>query len=332
MTGNCFYYGAYTPRGYFSLATRQTYSARRNYVIRSYSPSVKRRLFDEIREQLRSKGYEYTDFFADCGSDGIFCREADFRIIDGTYMGIDNADFDEVCLDKDIGAKAQSVIAEREEAVSRAVRFLGACRCINDDMSRLESGNIDLAKINRYSSRLWSQTGGRLRGNVGTEHKRFLTAVTSDGVEMNTAAFDGCDKVTVISDRTGVCARKIIDRVRRYALSAGYDVISCLCPMNVAAGAEHIIIPELKYGIFTSKHYHKADFIGGRKIFASRFITDAAENKNRIDFSFKAYKRLMQEVFSSLEKAEFCDSELDKILVNNDCDTAGDFLQALFRT
>lgn len=329
MTADCFYYGTYTPKGYLSLATKTCFSSGKNYAVKEYRPSVKQKLFDEIKKELRCREYDFTDFRTDCGSGGIYSKRADFRIIDGTYCDFDKNVFEEICFDDFDGS--DELIEKRKAAVQRAVRFLAACKCINNDMARLDVPGIDLAKINRYSSRLWSQTGGKLKGNVGTEHKRFITCITSDGIEVNTRAFDACERVTVISDRTGACARLVTDRVRRYALSAGYDVISCICPMNVEGGAEHIIIPDLHYGIFVNKYYHKADIQPCRKTFAGRFMIDGTENKNRMDFSFKAYKRLMQEVFSSLETVEYCDSELDKIPIKQNKDElAGKVLQKLF--
>lgn len=333
MTSNCFYYGVYSPKGYYSLASRPTFSAGRNFVVKGYRPSVKQKFFDVIKAELDKRGHSYIDFRADGKSDGVFSKDADLRVIDGTYCTFDETDFPVICLDDDEIAEAEPCLKVRDEAVQRTKRFLSACRCISNDMLRLEAANIDLAKINRFSSRLWSSTGGSLTGAVGTEHKRFVTCFTSDGVELNMEAFDiYCDNVTVLCDKTGACAGRIVDRVRRYALSAGYDVISCLCPLNVDSGAEHIIIPELKYGIFVNKHFHKADFHNCRKVFTGRFMTvGGAENKNRMDFSFKAYKRLMQEVFSSLETVEFCDSELDKIAnKNNDNEKIGKTLQKVF--
>lgn len=319
MTSNCFYYGVYSPKGYYSLASRPTFSAGKNFVVKGYCPSVKQKFFNEIKAELDKRGYSYIDFCADSKSDGVFSKDADLRVIDGTYCTFDETEFSVICLDDCEADEVETCLKVRDEAVQRTKRFLSACRCINNDMSRLEAANIDLAKINRFSSRLWSSTGGSLTGAVGTEHKRFVTCFTSDGVELNMEAFDiYCENVTVLCDKTGACARRIVDRVRRYALSAGYDVISCLCPLNVDSGAEHIIIPELKYGIFVNKHFHKADFSGCRKVFAGRFMAaGSAENRNRMDFSFKAYKRLMQEVFASLETVEFCDSELDKITNKN---------------
>ena len=329
MTANCFYYGTYTPKGYLSLATRPCFSAGRSFAVREYRPSVKQRFFDAVKAELERRGCDCTDFRTDTGSGGVFSRAADIRIIDGTYCDFDRNIFEEIRFEDAVGA--DELLARRNEAVQRAVRFLYACRCINNDMVRLDMPCIDLVKINRYSTRLWSQTGGRLRGCIGTEHKRFITCITSDGIEVNTGAFDGCERVTVISDCTGACARLVTDRVRRYALSAGYDVFSCLCPMNAEYGAEHIVIPDLHYGIFVNKYYHKAELQPCRKTFAGRFLADGAENKNRMDFSFKAYKRLMQEVFSSLEAAEYCDSELDKIpLRQNEAEITEKYLKVCF--
>ena len=329
MTADSFYYGTYTPNGYFTLATRPCFSAGRSFAVREYRPSVKQRFFNSVKAEIEKRGFDCICFRTDCGSDGIFSHGADLRIIDGTYIDFDKNIFEEICFGTPKGAGG--LIAKRREAVQRAVRFLCACKCISNDMARLDMPCIDLYKINRYSSRLWSQTGGRMLGRVGTEHKRFITCITSDGIEVNTQAFEECERVTVISDRTGACARLVADRVRRYALSAGYDVYSCLCPMNAECGAEHIIIPDLRYGIFVNKYYHKADMQPCRQTFSGRFLTDGAENKNRMDFSFKAYKRLMQEVFASLETVEYCDSELDKIPIKqNEDELVGKVLQKLF--
>ncbi len=330
MTSNCFYYGVYSPQGYYSLATKPTFKANKNFAVKSYHPSAKHKFFETVKAEFENRGYGYISFNADGRTDGFYSKDAGLRIIDGTDCNFDEADFQIITLDNICTSEMQNMIRIRNEAQARAVRFLSACRCISDDMVRLESSNTDIVKANRFSTRLWSQTGGTLKGTVGTEYKRFVTCITSDGVEINTEAFcKYCDKVTVIVDRTGTCARYITDRVRRYALSAGYDVISCLCPIHTDRSAEHIIIPELRYGIFVDKHHHKAELHNVKKTFAARFITDSTENKKRLDFSFKAYKSLMQEVFSSLETVEYCDSELDKMMYT-DNEKAEKYIQFMF--
>lgn len=319
MISDCFYYGVYSPKGFYSLASKKCFSAERNYIVKSCSSLAKQRLFNSVKEELEKRGQGFVDFCADERSIGIFSSDSGFRILDGAYAS------DSVCAevfylgDSEPTVEMKKYIKMRKESEERACRFLSACRCISNDMMRLDSANMDLVKINRYSSHLWSSAGGALKGNVGTEHKRFVTCITSDGVELNMDAFDiCCENITVICDKTGASARRITDRVRRYALSAGYDVISCLCPLNVEGGAEHIIIPELRFGIFTCKYFHKSDFKNSRRVSANRFLFPPLyETKKRMDFSFKAYRRLMQEVFCSLETVKFCDGMLESL---NQCD------------
>ncbi len=320
MISNCFYYGVYSPKGYCSLSARPTFETGRNIALKSYSHTLKQVLFEKIKLELNNRGESYIEFCTADGCEGVYSKDADIRVLDATYCEIDDEMFTTVSLDSNssILTPTDEILLKRNNAALRARRFLSACRLISNDMTRLDSENIDLAKINRFSSRLWSSTGGVLTGSVGTEHKRFVTCFTPDGVELNMDAFDiYCDRVTVICDKTGAVSRRITDRVRRYALSAGYDVISCICPMNIDLGAEHLIIPELKYGIFTCKHYHKPDFANSRKISAGRFLTEESfKTKNRVDFSFKAYRHLMQEVFVSLKEIKHCDEELDEIYFN----------------
>ena len=334
MINDCFYYGVYSPKGFYSLASRQSFRSERNYVIKSYSASSKQKFFDSVKTELERRGQEYIDFCADERSLGVFSRDAGFRIIDGTYDSVVTDDEVFYLGIREPTAELQKCIVRRKEAENRACRFLSACRCINNDMMRLDSANMDSVKINRYAIRLWSSAGGKLKGNVGTEHKRFVTCITPDGVELNMEAFDiYCENITVICDRSGACARRIVDRVRRYALSAGYDVISCPCPLNIEGGAEHLIIPELKYGVFTCKYFHKCDFENSRRVSAGRFLIPSEnETKKRMDFSFKAYKRLMQEVFSSLETVKFCDNEIESLQSSDFQAECGNIVKKVFST
>lgn len=332
MKSDCFYYGTYTPEGFYSLTQKTEFAAQKTFALKSYSDSLKQTLFSSLKTELEKRGYSYTDFRADDRSIGIFSGDASLRVIDGTY---ENTAYDtEIFLADSIVTKEhKKYLEQREEAVQRAQRFLAACRCINNDMIRLETADMDILKINRYATYLWTSTGGTLKGSVGTEYKRFVTCFTADGVELNMEAFDTyCDRITLICDRTGACSGRIVDRVRRYALSAGYDVISCLCPLNIVRGAEHLIIPELRYGIFVCKYFHKGDFKNCRKVYSSRFLVSSdTQTKNRMDFSIKAYKRLMREVFSSLEIVNLCDEELNRLSAEDfSVSDTREFLENLF--
>ena len=84
-----------------------------------------------------------------------------------------------------------------------------------------------------------------------------------------------------------------------------------------------LLIPELKLGFFTCKYYHRADFENVRRVSAGRFLVNREGTaKHRMDFSFKAYKRLMQEVFASLENVRMCDIELDSLFYEENTEQA----------
>ena len=325
MISNCFYYGVYSPQGFYSLASRPNFSAKRNYILKSYSEKFKQDVFDSLKAILDSKSMVYTDFRADDRSIGIYCGDADFRIVDGTYENYGNIPDDYVFdFTKNVNNQSKEILDIRKQSVSRAVRFLSACRCIRNDMIRIDMGNADLSKVDRYTSRVWSKASAGLKGHVGTEYKRFVTSITPGGVEVNLEAFDiYCNRMITVCDRSGACAGRITDRIRRYALSSGYDVISCMCPLNINTGPEHLIIPELKLGIFTCKYYHRADFENVRRVSAGRFLVNHESTaKHRMDFSFKAYRRLMQEVFASLENVRMCDIELDSLFYEENTEQA----------
>lgn len=316
MKSNCFYYGVFTADGFRSLATDSALPSERNLIVNGQSPAVKQELFDFIKNRLEQKNISYTDFCSASGSIGIHCKN--FKIFDGNFstFSVKNSDtvflenFQKNCLN------SNEIFAEKEKHILRAKRFLSACNCIKDDIIRLEEPYINHTKINGFTRRLWQKISGEMKGRIGTESIRSVTCLTADGSELNMEAFDiYCDKVLVISDSSGAVSRIIVDRLRRYALGSGYDVISCQCALGET---EHIIIPELKYGVFSSRYFHRSDFKNERKIYAKRFLFSSADSiKIRTDFSLKAYRAMMNEVFVSLQEIEKCDKILDSIYYNS---------------
>ena len=318
MINDCFYYGVYTPEGYYTLKAKPDGESIREFSVAGHSHAVKQKLFENIISYLEANNMDFIKLCSAEGYDGIYSKDADFLIRsgnEGSGETIHISDFQDTAYTVGKADEILAILDRQRSALKRAQRFLAAAQSITDDAARLESEYIDLAKVSRYSLKLWQRTGGKMNGKVGTQTKRFVSCITEDGVELNMDAFDiYCDKITVIQDRTGACARLIADRIRSYALSAGYDVISCPCPINVHMGAEHLIIPELRYGLFVSKHYHRADFNNSRRVFAKRFISQSSEQiKHRMDFSLKAYRKMMDEAFDSIEEKQMCDKALDCI-------------------
>ena len=146
--------------------------------------------------------------------------------------------------------------------------------------------------------------------------EKILKEKQIESAELNMKAFDACERLAVIVDKTGAVSTMIIDRLRRYALGSGYDVVSCICSLD-GKTVEHIIVPELSFGAFSSEHYHRILPKKERRVFASRFHTmDSELYKNRINFSLKAYRSLMNEAFESLIGAQTEERKINYIFGN----------------
>ena len=83
-----------------------------------------------------------------------------------------------------------------------------------------------------------------------------------------------------------------------------------------------------------SKYFHKGDFENSRRVSSKRFLVPSeAETKKRMDFSLKAYKRLMQEVFSSLETVRLCDEKIDILSADSlSNEKIQDFIELIFKS
>lgn len=316
MKNNCFYFGTFSPDGYSSLVRTHSLGTEHTLTVDGQSAAAKQQLFSALRAELEKRNISYTDLCVANGSAGVLCDDGSFKLVDSVYC----ADGEKtINIDPDLSEKLKretSVLKdEKNKHLLRAERFLTSCGSVVSDLQRLEGNYINHAKINRFTSGLWKKISRGMKGCVGTETVRRVTTLTSEGVELNMEAFDiYCERLVVLVDRTGACSRIITDRLRRYALGAGYDIISCPCLFS--DNAEHLIIPELHFGIFTSKHYHRAEFENCRKVYAKRFcLPTVDEVKRRIDFSLKVYKSLMNEVFVSLENAESCERKIDTLIL-----------------
>lgn len=319
MDNGSFYFGAQTAYGVHS-GFFDSEKIRTIYALSGGSTEIKARIFHLLSENLERMKIENEILFSWDGCFGVYCDEkkllfADALLLNDEQLKNAAAVFDlNRIFDEEFSQELYYTYEkERCKKIERCRRFLTAAEGIKTDATRLDSKSLDAAKIFSYSARLWKKNGGKMQGRVGTETKRFVSCMTPDGTELNLKAFDGCERLAVIADKTGAAANVIVDRIRRYALSSGYDVISCVCSLDRRT-TEHIIIPELGFGVFSSEHYHRIANKKVRKTFAQRFHTGSSELvKNRLNFSIKAYRSLMNEAFDSLAEAYLQEQKLNYV-------------------
>ncbi|MDR3558049.1 MAG: hypothetical protein P4L61_00810 [Candidatus Pacebacteria bacterium] len=197
------------------------------------------------------------------------------------------------------------IFAARISAIyDRAYRFLSAAGSLQGDMGRQALECTDTGKIERYAMRIAKREFAPKR-RQGRETVRFLTGITPDGVVFYKDTVAAYEKVFVIEDEFGL-SRLLLGKIKSYALSTGYDVIGCYCPMSPTEKLEHLLIPSLSLAFVTSNHYHRLDFKGCRHIHMRRFIDNEAlrQRRQRIVFNRKAARELIGESVKLLAEAK----------------------------
>ncbi|MBQ8227728.1 MAG: hypothetical protein IJZ88_01810 [Clostridia bacterium] len=329
-----FYHSAYTNNGFKHIRLNSYNPDSFRYILKGNSGKVKENLFSKITDVLNKKNI---DFCLSRNYDGRVCglksEDESFIICDGTHPFSDDAatfgavdgiisleNFQQSSVlrkkSEDIVSLTQSV-SEQER---RCQRFLNAAAGINKDKKRLEKEIADSRKISRYSAKLWSTYGCPPSGTVGVEKKYFLSVPVSNGIKFDcTDIKDICDTAILIEGSAGYCSEMIIDRVRRYALSSGADVVSFKSFLDFDGVPEHIVIPALRFGVFTQQKEMTLAGLNVKKVRAKRFIlSEMGESaKVRLQFNQRAYQSLIKEASESIKYIDKYNRELDDIYVES---------------
>lgn len=310
MDKSCFYYGVNTAEE-IHLGIFGSKDFERLFSVEGGSPYLKDRFFIELSAELSQMEIENEMLYSFENCCGILCNDRKILIADKKYLNKNqtknierNYNLNEIFSEGKSRELLHIYEKEYNKKIDRCNRFLSAADSIKKDALRIDLQSVNIGSVVNYSSKLWKKLDAPLKGSIGTETKSFVSCITPDGVELNMKAFDGCERLAVIVDKTGAVSTMIADRLRRYALGCGYDVISCICSLD-GKTVEHIIVPELSFGVFSSEHYHRILPKKERRVFAARFHTKDSElYKNRLNFSLKAYRSLMNEAFDSLIGAQ----------------------------
>lgn len=187
----------------------------------------------------------------------------------------------------------------------RAFRFLAAAASLLSDTSRLALECTDMQKLESYAAHLSRREFLPQKGQ-GNESLRFLTAVTPAGLKsLSSTVTASYSRIIEIVDEFGT-GRLFLNKLRSEALSSGYDVITCCCPIFPDSKPEHLLIPSLNLAFLTSSHFHRFENDHGRHIHMRRFIDGEALKlkRPRISFNRKATRELLDESVLLLSDAQ----------------------------
>jgi len=198
----------------------------------------------------------------------------------------------------------------------RAGRFLRAARAMKRDMAFVAGETIDIAKIERFASRFAARRFPAPNGRVGRESRRFMTAITGQGLLLRRSVLcEVCSEAVVLEDEYGVAAPLLWELVRGYALGNGLDIISSPCLLYPNGEPEHLIVPELGLACVTANRRHPIDFDDARHIQASRFFNKDAlrEHRCRLRFCRRTMRELLVEAYQAQDSAEATRTAIDAI-------------------
>lgn len=336
MDGHTTYFsGANTSEGFMSFFSDlyNPWEDYRVFILKGGPGTGKSSLMRRVAEAVEAEGEE-TEYII-CSSDphsldGVVFPNLKACIIDGTpphvvepkYPGaveqlVNLGEF----WDCDKLAACADNIRETDRRVknchARCIGFLKAAKSLHSDSMRLAAECTDYDKLTSYASRFASREFGLSRGRIGKETRRFLSAVTPEGIFTNYETVSlTCNKVFAVYDEYGAVSDKFLKLLRAYALGSGLDVIVCPCPV-MPEKTEHLIIPEIGLCVFTANESHPEPTDTTRKIHARRF-TDNEKlrgHKHRLHFDLKSSKELTDEAVNMLKSAKEAHDLLENLYV-----------------
>ncbi len=198
----------------------------------------------------------------------------------------------------------------------RAYRYLSACGSLDGDTTKVVLENVNIKKLESYAAGVAKRLFGKAKRDKGSEKTWYLSAISPDGILFFEDTINLlCPDIYYFEDEFGVVSGLILSSLRRYALEAGYDIISCYCSMSPLSRIEHLLIPSLGTAFITASSWHMTKAEPFRRIHARRF-TDAqaiSHRRQRISFNRKAQRELLAEAVSNLSEARKLRNSLKKI-------------------
>lgn len=222
------------------------------------------------------------------------------------------------CMDAErLVGQAPAIIAATDACSAlhaRCRKFIGAAAALLGDSLRIAQDCTDVPKVIRTADRLADREFPAARGERGREKRRFLSAVTPEGIVTFQETIGAlCPRIYALEDEYGAASRLLLAGLRERALDAGLDIITCACPLFPADKLEHLLVPSLGVGFTTSNSWHKADFPVYRRIHAARFTDgDRLRGKRQtLSFHRRAARELLGAAVDTAAQAKRVHDEME---------------------
>jgi hypothetical protein len=211
------------------------------------------------------------------------------------------------------GDTIKRLIPEYKSKYVSVYRCIKAARFITDDlfgtvfdMDVVEKVKKRAAGIIKREITSRKSKSSPAEAKQGKEIRRFLSGMTPKGnILLTETVHDLCDRVYEIIDSYGYC-HFMLAPIRNAAVSAGYDVFSCYCPMNPDIKIDHLIIPELSLGFVTVHSDFPCVSSPYRRIHIDAYIPShlLRNNRQKLKFMRRTCASLLDEATDGLRTAK----------------------------
>lgn len=328
-----FFAGAITPCGYKNSFDDlyRVEDGWRVYLLKGGPGTGKSTLIKRVLEDLTADGREAQVFCcsADPSSlDGVCFPEEKLCLLDATAPHVVEPHLWgaceqivplSVCTDEQAMHTHRHLCLEEEKhhaaVISRCRQLLVKAASFTNEAFRLQRENLDEDSLLKYAAGVAAREFPEGHGE-GQEHRRYLSAVTSQGVlTFFETAQALCPRLYILSDDHGAASALLLSELRKRALSAGLTVISCHCPLFPESRLEHLLIPSLGLAFLTSNRVHTADFPAFCRIHAARFCdTEALQShKQRLSFCHRSSAELLDGAAAALAEAHESHERMEAI-------------------
>lgn len=332
-----FYFGANNSGGYCSLFknTYNPYSEGNHLILKGGPGTGKSTIMKRVAEKMEKRGYYVERGY--CSADPqsldiVLVPEINFSICDGTsphtidptLPGVTehiidlSVAWDKKYLKSHFNEIAELTLANKQQH-KKAAEYIKIASSVETQNLILCNNFIDKEKLDRYIKRLENRIiTERTDYKEGKEHKRFLSAITPDGIDVRYDSVVALsEKIITIEDEYSIVSPYIIKKLSDYAVRMGYDVYKCYCPLFPEFKAEHLIIPTLKTAIFTQNGYHYSIDDESKVTHASRFCDKDGLStiKEKLMFGKSAKKELINEAVKKMSIAKDLHDRLEEYYI-----------------
>ena len=331
-----YFLGANTGNGFYSLFDELYFenSEGRLFVIKGGPGTGKSSVMKAVAAEAEKRGYEAERVF--CSSDpesldAVIIPDLKVSVADGTpphviepkYPGaveqiVNLGDFWDAGFLRNNAESIKEKTFECSAYHKRSIRFLKAYSSMINDNRRIVRSCVNSEKLTDYADRIAIREF-KNRGRQGRVKRRFLSAVTPDGITCFEKTVNHlCDRVVCIDDEYGVVSDMMLTFLGKAARRSGYDVVVCPCVTDPKRRIDCLIIPEKRLGFLTCNDAHRADEKSEKTVSAKRFL-DTAEIKGhsaRLGFNKRVSAELLDEAVFSLANAKSIHDELEEYYVN----------------